>query len=241
MPFSEYVYTPISTSYLRDTGSGFHDHGDTGGTWGGWGGSTSGMVTTCLLNRDYPYSATDQAPSSGMPASQWVEGDDTKCNEYATKNLRVRDLTDDFDGLSSSLSTMQPLGLTNIALAMEIGWQLLTPEAPFDTARDFSDPNVQKIIILLTDGRQTVNASGPSGGTSTDDANETTAELCQNAKAEGIRIFSIAYDVDDAVVEGLLSGCASGAESYFNASVTEVSSVFEQIYSQIAESVWLSR
>jgi hypothetical protein len=136
---------------------------------------------------------------------------------------------------------MQPLGLTNIALAMEMGWQVLTPDTPFDNARDFSDPNVEKILILLTDGKQTVDASGPSGGVSTGDADETTAELCENAKAEGIRIFSIAYDVDDADVEALLLGCASGGTSYFDASVTEVSSVFEEIYSQIAESVWLSR
>lgn len=241
VPFSEYVYTPIATSDVRDTGSGYHDHGDWGGGWGGWGGgSTSGVITTCLLNRDYPYSASDQPPSS-LPASQWPQGDDARCDDYGTANLRVRDLTDDFDGLSDALGTMEPIGLTNIALGMEMGWHMLTPDLPFDTARDFSDPNVQKIIILLTDGRQTVPAMGPSGGVSTDDANETTAELCENAKADGIRVFSVAYDVDIPEVEALLLGCASGGTAYFDASVSQISSVFEEIYSQIAESVWLSR
>jgi Flp pilus assembly protein TadG len=240
VPFSEYVYTPIATSNIRDTGSGYYDHGDDGGGWGGWGGG-SGTVTTCLLNRDYPYSATDQTPSSGMPASQWPQGDDTKCDEYGDANLRVRDLTDEFSGLADALSAMQPVGLTNISLGMEMGWHLLTPPSPFQTARDFSDEHVQKIIILLTDGRQTVPAMGPGGDVSTDAANETTAELCDGAKAEGIRIFSIAYDVDDPVVEALLLNCASGDQAYFDASVSEISDVFEEIYSQISESVWLSR
>jgi Flp pilus assembly protein TadG len=241
VPFSEYVYTPMATSDIRDTGGGYHDHGDYGGGWGGWGGGSADTVTTCLLNRDYPYSASDQPPSSGLPASQWPEGDDAKCNAYGDANLRIRDLTDDFAGLGDTLDGMQPVGLTNISLGMEMGWHMLTPDLPFDTARDFSDENVQKIIILLTDGRQTVPAMGPSGDVSTDAANETTAELCENAKAMGIRIFSIAYDVDIPEVEGLLLGCASGAESYFDANVSEISAVFEEIYAQIAESVWLSR
>lgn len=241
VPFSEYVYTPMSTSYIRDTGSGYHDHGDDGGGWGGWGGGPSGTVTTCLLNRDYPYSATDETPSSGLPASQWAEGDDGKCDDYATANLRVRDLTDDFDGLSAALSTMEPVGLTNISLATEMGWHMLTPARPFEAARDFSDDNVEKIIILLTDGMQTVPAMGPSGDISTDAADETTAELCENAKDAGIRIFSIAYDVDDPGVEGLLLGCATSAASYFDARVSDIDNVFDEIYAQIQESVWLSR
>jgi Flp pilus assembly protein TadG len=241
VPFSEFVYTPMSTSYIRDTGSGYHDHGDNGGGWGGWGGGSSGTVTTCLLNRDYPYSATDETPSSGLPASQWPEGDDAKCDDYATANLRLRDLTDDFEGLRTALSTMEPVGLTNISLATELGWHMLSPARPFETARDFSDDNVQKIIILLTDGMQTVPAMGPSGDVSTDAADETTAELCENAKDEGIRIFSIAYDVDDPDVEALLRGCASSTSTYFDARVAEISNVFDEIYSQIQESVWLSR
>jgi len=241
VPFSEYVYTPMATAYVRDTGSGHHHHDDDGGGWGGWGGSSGTSVTTCLLNRDYPYSASDQPPSSGLPASQWPEGDEGECDEYGDANLRIRDLTDDFTELSDALAVMQPIGLTNIALAMEMGWHMLTPDQPFDTARDFSDANVQKIVILLTDGRQTVSAMGPSGAVSTAAADEVTAEICQSEKNASIRVFSIAYDVEDPAVEALLSGCASGSASYFDAGVSEISDVFEEIYSQIAESVWLSR
>ena len=239
VPFSEYVYTAIDAGYLRSGGGGDDDDDDDEGGGGSSGGT--GTVTTCLLNRDYPYSATDAPPVSGLAGSQWPEGSASKCDDYADRNLLVRDLTNEFAELDTALSTMTPLGLTNISLAMEMGWHMMTPELPYDTARDFSDEFVRKVIILLTDGMQTVPAEGPGGGYGTDAANETTAELCQGAKDQGIRIFSIAYDVSDPTVESLLAGCADGPDSYFDPSVSEISEVFEEIYSQIAESVWVSR
>jgi Flp pilus assembly protein TadG len=236
VPFSEYVYARMDADDIREPEeSASDDDNDRQNEW-----RSVGSLITCLLNRGYPYSATDQAPSSSLPASQWPEGDRDECENYADARLRVRDLTDEFEEVSSALAIMRPVGLTNISLAMEMGWHMLTPDAPFDAARDFSEPNVEKIIILLTDGMQTVPAEGPSGEISTLSADEVTAELCDSAKDAGIRIFSIAYDVEDEAVETLLRGCASGS-GYFDASVTEISGVFEEIYSQIAESVWLSR
>ena len=47
--------------------------------------------------------------------------------------------------------------------------------------------------------------------------------------------------MSDPAVENLLLGCANGPENYFDPSVSEISDVFEEIYSQIAESVWVSR
>ncbi len=236
VPFSEYVLTEIDGSAIRVSGGGGDDDDDEGGGGGGY----SGVVTTCLLNRDYAYSASDQPPSTGIPGTQWPEGNSGTCSSYIAANVQARDLTDDFQGLSDALASMTPLGLTNISLGMEMGWHMLTPPKPFETARDFSDDDLRKVIILLTDGMQTVAAQGPSG-TSVDAANETTAELCENAKGFGIRIFSIAYDVTDAGVETLLRNCATDTDSYYDPNVSEISEVFDEIYRQIAESVWVSQ
>jgi hypothetical protein len=225
VPFSEYVFADIPVTYVRDGGS-----------------QVANGAGLCLLNRDYPYSATDEPPSSTMVESQWRLGDDDECDDYRSGGLAVRDLTDDLDSIVTALEGMEPVGLTNISLATEIGWHVLSPEAPFDTARDYSDEHLQKVIVLLTDGMQTVSASGPSGDTSTLAADDVTAEICTSAKATNVRIFSIAYDVDDERVHDLLLGCASSPGSYFDArNVTGISQVFDEIYSQIAESVWLSR
>jgi hypothetical protein len=201
-------------------------------------------MTTCLLNRDYPYSAGDSTPSSSIDESRWPQVDlsDPKCQAYADGNLAVRDLTNDFSSLTEALADMRPTGLTNIALASEMGLHVLAPNRPFETARDFSEDNLEKVLILLTDGMQTVSAMGPSGNVSTLDADETTAEVCEAAKAEGIRLFTIAYDIDEQRIRDLLSGCASSPASYFEpAGVSGIDDVFEEIYAQIAESAWLSR
>jgi hypothetical protein len=228
VPFSEYVHATVPGGMIRGTPAG----------------DANTPMTTCLLNRDYPYSAGDSTPSSSIDASRWpqVELSDPKCQEYADGNLAVRDLTNDFTSLGDALSDMEPTGLTNIALASEMGFHMLAPNRPFETARDFSDAHLQKVLVLLTDGMQTVSAMGPSGDVSTLAADETTAEVCANAKAEGIRIFTIAYDINEERIRDLLSGCASSPASYFEpAGVAGIDDVFEEIYAQIAESAWLSR
>jgi Flp pilus assembly protein TadG len=250
VPFSEFVYADVANSDVRpaqtggthdwDGGSGY----DGGWNWGGDPDDPAASATAkCLLNRDYPYSVTNDTPS-GATASKWQQADpdSSRCRSYETSGLKARDLTDDFSGLSNALSTMRPVGWTNIALGTEMGWQMLSPDEPFETARDFSDPNVAKILILLTDGVQTIEAMGPGGETSIDAANHTTAELCENLKASGVNVFTIAYDVDNTSVYSLLSGCASGSASYFEVHDSSgIGAVFDAIFAAMAESAYLSR
>ncbi len=250
IPFSEFVYADVADTDVRapDT-SGGHPW-DGGSTWDGsssWSGGSSTSTGTatakCLLNRDYPYSVTNETPV-GATASKWEQADPTssRCKAYEDGGLKARDLTDDFTGLSNALSGMHPVGWTNISLATEMGYHMLSPNEPFETARDFSDPYVRKILVLLTDGVQTIEAMGPTGEVSIDGANHTTAELCENVKADDISLYTIAYDVDDTSVYDLLSACASGPGAYFEVHDSSgIGAVFDAIYDQIAESAWLSR
>lgn len=228
VPFSEYVYATLPGGYIQGTPLA----------------DANTPTTACLLNRAYPYSASGEAPYAGAPESRWprVTSTEPKCQEYPASNLMLRDLTDDFDGLDSALASMEPAGLTNIALASEMGWLMLTPDAPFDTAGPYSDIHLHKVMILLTDGMQTVEADGPSGETSTLAADDVTAELCQSAKSDGITIYTIAYDIEEQRIADLLLGCASDPGSYFDAAQSaDIAGVFDSIYAQITESVWLSR
>ena len=250
VPFSEFVYADVANTDVRppDTSGGNVWDGssnyDGGTSWSGGSTAPTGTPTVkCLLNRDYPYSVTNDTPS-GSTASKWRQADpnSARCKAYEDLGLQARDLTNDFTGLSNALAGMQPVGWTNISLAAEMGWHMLSPNEPFETARDFSDPYVRKIMILLTDGVQTIEAMGPTGAISIDGANHTTAELCENAKADNISVYTIAYDVDDTAVYDLLSACASGPSAYFEVHDSSgIGAVFDAIYEQIAESAWLSR
>jgi Flp pilus assembly protein TadG len=253
IPFSEFVYAEVSDLDVRPPevqGSGAWDGGSTydgdvdwqGGlpTGGGGGGSSSAK---CLINRDYPYSTTNETPT-GLIATRWRQADEdsSRCQAYQDGGLQARDLTDDFEGLSEALANMQPVGWTNIALATEMGWHMLSPNEPFETARDFSDPYVRKILVVLTDGKQTIPATGPSGESSLEQANLTTSELCEEIKDDDIMLYTIAYDVDDTSVYTLMSDCASSPSAYFEVHDSSgIGAVFEEIFSQIAESAWLSR
>jgi len=250
VPFSEFVYADVADTDVRsaDTSGGHVWDGgsswDGGSTWGGsWTPPTSSATAKCLLNRDYPYSVTSETPN-GASASKWrqADPDSSRCKAYEDGGLKARDLTDDFTGLSNALAGMHPVGWTNISLAAEMGWHMLTPNEPFETARDKSDPYVRKILVLLTDGVQTIEAIGPTGDISIDGANRTTSELCENAKADDISIYTIAYDVDDTSVYDLLSACASTSGAYFEVHDSSgIGDVFDAIYASIAETAWLSR
>ncbi len=226
VPFSKYVYASLPGAMIRGTSAG----------------QATTMMDACLSNRGYPYSTGNETPYSTISDSRWPETTGADCDLYADHGLKVRDLTDDFSSLTSAIAAMQPANLTNISLATEMGWHMLSPNAPFETARDYSDPDLRKILILLTDGMQTVAAEGPSGSTSVSDANDTTAELCTNIKDSGVTLYTIAYDVDDTSVYSLLSGCASGPSQYHEVhDASGIDDVFETIYQQIAESSWLSK
>lgn len=228
VPFSDFVYATVTGRDVRATPAN----------------EANNPVSVCLSNRDYPYSATDERPQLGISASRWegVDAAAADCQPYAAGSLKLQELTNDFSGLTAALEAMQPVHMTNIALATELGWHLLTPGAPFESAGDPADPMLKKILILLTDGVQTIEAMGPDGSISTAAADDTTAELCRSISDAGIRLFTVAYDVDDERVKGLLEGCATTPANYHDArSATDISGVFETIYEQIAESVWLAR
>ncbi len=233
VPFSQYVLATIRGGDLRGVAAA----------------DAQDSITACLSNRDYPYSTSGETPYPAISASRWPgievaadEHDENACSDYVDGSLQVRGLTDDFSGLSSALSAMHPTGLTNIALASEIGWHVLTPEPPFETAvASTQDHPVLKVLVLLTDGRQTVEAMGPSGAVSVEAANEGTLELCDNMEQGGIRVFTIAYDLEeDAAARALLTACASADGAFHEATTSDISEIFDEIFEQIAKSVWLS-
>ena len=161
-----------------------------------------------------------------------------ECGQYVNRRLWARPLSQDFTGMKLAVGAMQPAGLTNISLAVDFGWHMLTNAAPFTEASPETD--AKKIAILLTDGVQTVEANGPDiSGLGTElsrmAANAVTAESCTAMKAEGIEIFTIAFDIEDDFTRDLLRDCASGDPQYFEpAQGGELDTIFNNIFQKIA-------
>ena len=97
-------------------------------------------------------------------------------------------------------------------------------------------------MVLLTDGEQTEPGFG-SSTRSVAAAEKNLEAICTNAKAQGITIMTIAYNIDDSATVDRLRNCTSDpAKNFFNIdSGNNVASAFEEIKKQITAQVRIGK
>lgn len=169
-----------------------------------------------------------QSPSGG-------QGPNYNCQ---TKPLLP--LTQTKTAVEDKIRSMSAGGTTNIGEGLMWGWRLLSPGEPFTEGRSKSDPNNQKIIVLMTDGENTYFSNSNQnkstygayayavknrlGTTYTDSAlrakmDDNLTQACANAKADNISIYTIAFRLEsDPHTQSLLAACASAPDHVFTAS-----------------------
>ena len=140
-------------------------------------------------------------------------------------------LTTDYAAVKTAINELFAAGSTNIAEGAAWGWRVLSHGAPFTEGRASSEEGVHKVLILLTDGTNSFGhtystlgsayssygylADGRLGTTSTD-PNVTTAKMndktlatCDNAKKDGIEIYTILLEESNTTTSSLLEKCTS--------------------------------
>jgi Flp pilus assembly protein TadG len=160
--------------------------------------------------------------------------------------------------VESKISSLIAKGNTNIGEGLAWGWRVLSPVEPFTEGRAYDAPNNDKIIILMTDGANTYTsasnhnksrygafgygAAGRLGTTYTNSGyvsrmNQKTLAVCANAKAAGIRIYTVAFRLEsDPATLSLLQTCASEASKAFRASDgAALVSAFQRIGTEISK------
>jgi Mg-chelatase subunit ChlD len=228
VPFSHHVYGTLPMSYIL-------------------GASGSGDWLGCTQDRKYPYNLTDATPTAdnntkwGQPQAPvhaaWG------CSGYASNNLLMVPLTDNFTYLKSRLDMMTTYAWTHIAVGVEFGFHMLSENNTLVDAASYDDEETKKFLVILTDGAQTEPAFG-SGSTRTVAQGEANLEaLCTNAKAKGITVITIAYDLDDNATTNRLKNCATDPVSnFFVATDTAaVASAFDNIKTIITAEVFISK
>jgi Flp pilus assembly protein TadG len=228
VPFSHHVYVTLPNDYVSGAG--------TGGSW-----------TGCTQDRPYPLNRSATTPTTSN-ATKWGQPQAPDhlawgCADYAPKSLRVKPLTADFAGINTQLDAMRPYAWTHIALGAEFGYHLLSPNQPFAEGVDFTDTKTRKFMVILTDGMQTEPGFGPGGARNVAMAEKNLEAICGNAKADGITIMTIAYDLDDTDTRKRLKACASDPDKDFFVADdgTAVSQAFQQIKEQIVARVYISK
>ena len=134
-------------------------------------------------------------------------------------------LSNDWTALSSKIDAMTPVGNTNQAIGLQMGWQSLT-QSPFTIPATDPDYKYSQVIILLTDGLNTQDR-WYSSQSSIDTRQEKT---CANVKAANVTIYTVQVNTGGDPTSTLLQDCASSSNKFFLlTSSTQIPTTFSQI------------
>jgi Flp pilus assembly protein TadG len=188
-----------------------------GGTWGpkahsNWNG--------CVWDRDQNYDVNNTATSISTKATLYSAHQESACP------VQMLPLTSDWTALNSKIDDMQPNGNTNVTIGLQVAFQSLSSVAPFNAATAQSD--LDKVIILLTDGDNTENRWSTNQGT----IDTRTTLACNNVKAANIKLYTIRVINGNA---NLLKACATKADMYYDVQqASQLSVVFSTIAQNLA-------
>lgn len=149
-------------------------------------------------------------------------------------------LTRDLNEVRRKVNSLETRGFTYLPSGLIWGWRTLEPSLPFTeaqaTIRDGKEP--RKVVIFMTDGANTVRQDGTNHQITgaTQSANQQTANLCNEAKANDVEIFTVALQINDVPTLNLVSNCASSLSQSFDAqSEAQLVSAFEQIGRELGQ------
>lgn len=177
----------------------------------------------CVRDRTQSYDVLDTPPTSTntyFPAHN--------CGSL----VKAMPLSYDWTALKNKIDSMQASGNTNVTIGLVWAWHALTPDAP-RTEASAPKPNLDKVIILLTDGQNTEawNNSNDTKITYTSTIDARTALVC-NIKAANIKLYTIRVINCNAT---LLKSCATNPVMYYDVDeASQLNSVFSSIAQNLA-------
>ncbi len=172
-------------------------------------------------------------------------------------------LTTSFSSLRTAIDALNADGSTNIPIGMAWGWNTLSPFSPFADGVAYGTPKHKKIIVLMTDGENTLSQrdtpndgtyagagyiwqgrvlqadntplqQGASNSERTAALDSRLSKICANIKDKDIEIYTIRVEVDSGTSE-LLQTCATGEDYFYDVSdSSNLTNVFQSIAGQIA-------
>lgn len=185
-------------------------------TWTGQCNATNEFKWSgCVGSRMHPLDVRDEQYSAKIPGLL-----NQGCGaELAPLQSNASTLKAKIDDLYVDGDTYLPAGLM-------WGWRVLSPDAPYTQGAKYNakveGKRVRKILVLMTDGENSVSATPPHHwGSDVAEANDRTRMACTNIKAAGVEVFTVAFEVTDATVKTVLQNCASSSSNYFDATNSE--------------------
>lgn len=227
-----------------------------------WGTTT---WSGCVMAPASPYDQTDAFSSGGKwkpyyyPADSnnlWAKTKKGKTtytiNSTQGPNLgcvaqAITPLTNQKAPLDAAIDALSPNGSTHINIGLVWAWYVISQGSPFTEGLAYDDPTSKKYIVLMTDGENTYQAfsaygylsSGNLGTTNQSSAvnvlNNRLKAICDNIKANGVTIYTVALDISTTTAKNLLEYCATPPGRYFEAVSSDLVSTFNTIGGQISK------
>jgi Flp pilus assembly protein TadG len=177
-------------------------------------------------------------------------GPDRGPNKYCPQPIQT--LTNTKATIIAGIDAMQARGNTHVNVGAVWGWRMLSPRwrglwgGAMDANSlplDYSTPFMNKAIVLLTDGENTMSNSvrsaygylseGLLGTTNASTAesrlNTRLANVCTAIKARNIKIYTILFEETGSTIVNLMRNCASQPDFYFQSNSANLNSAFHAI------------
>ncbi len=235
----------------------------------------------CVEARPAPLDSSDAPPSAGKwkpffyPSAsdnKWppVKEENYWQNNGTGPNLgcgpAISPLMASYSDVQAAIAEMQPWhrGGTMGNLGLAWGWRVISPQwrglwggnTPADLPKDYNDPLVDKVVVMLTDGVNQWYDHPPSGPDKSDygaygrlgwgvlgttnrtlataEINDRMMQVCNAMKAQGIEIYTITFQLSNTTTQNLYRDCATSPDHYFNSPTNEdLNLVFEAIGTQL--------
>lgn len=172
----------------------------------------------CVTDRNQPHDVQDTAPNNAdqlFPAAECVNP------------VPLIELTSNWNKLHKKVEEMKGDGTTNVTIGLVWAWHSLTSQQPLKDAAAPA-PDLDKVLVLLTDGENTENRWGGNGAA----INKRTEAACANIKAAGIKLYTVRVIAGNAT---LLKNCASSPSMYFEvAQASQLNAAFKAIADSLA-------
>ena len=176
---------------------------------------------------------TERQPEWDDRNNEW-DGPDRNCSDHPPLPL-----TDDKTELKAYIDDLSAGGMTAGHQGTMWGWYLISPHwgdiwasQAGEDARpfDYDEPDTSKALIMMTDGSFNQVFHSDQGSSS-----EQAIETCSTAKANGIVIYTVAFQApSDAAAT--LEACASGPEySHTPDNSTELEEAYQEIATSISD------
>ncbi len=179
---------------------------------------------------------------------------DPKGPGYGCEIEPLLPLTTDLQKVRDKVNALNANGSTNIMEGVMWAWRVLSDREPFTEGLPKSSGPNKKVLILLTDGSNSItmlnNDLGAgyssigypadsrlpgltpvsSSSVANQALNAKTLAACANAKADDVEIFTIRLEEPDVDTGDMLRQCASGDDHYFDSpSKDDLQRIFQEI------------